>query len=170
MHQPVIRQTVHAFRLHAAWFQTKQRLRLRHLIHDDLVFAQWLLRNAMPGLNHRRLRRRGGGSHPRRPREKTPDRHRVRRVVRTLVDHLQHVVRAKNRRRHLNPARAPAIRQRHLTGTKRHLMSWNRNSFQQRTPDHPLALLVEVGEIVTFHAEPSARIRRTVCSSLWKST
>ena len=120
------------------WFEPEQRFRLRHLIDDDLVVAQRLLRNAMARLDDRRVRgiRRGadaGGAG-----EEAPDGNGIRRVVGALVDDLQHIVSAQDRRGHLNTASAPAVGQRHLARAERHLVAWDRNRLEESATHHPL--------------------------------
>ena len=132
-------------------FKPVQRFRLRHLIDDDLVVAQRLLRNAMPRLDHGRLRRARGRAHAGGAREEATDRHRVGGVIGTLVDHLQHVAAAQHRCGDLDAAGAPAIGQRHLARAERDLMPRDRHRLQQRAADHPLRLLVQVGEVVALH-------------------
>ena len=92
--------------------------------------------------------------------EELPDRHRVRCVVGALVDHFQRVIFAKHRRGDLNAAGAPAIRQRHLTRAKRHLMTGDCHGFQQRAADHAFGLFIQISEVVALHdgclGEPSA--------------
>src|SRR5262249_39374475 len=85
-------------------------------------------------------------------------------------------------RRDLNPAGAPAVRHRHLAAGKRDLVAGDRDRLEDGAADHPLGLLVEIGEVVDRRAHSAAsrstrsrsanssRIRRTSPSSAWKST
>ena len=193
VHQAVIRQRVHPPRFRSAWFQAVQRLRLRHLIDDDLVVTQPGFRNAVTGLDQRRLGGVRGGAHAGGAGEEAADGHGVGGVVRPLVDHLQHVVGAEHRGRNLDSAGAPAVGQRHLARSERHLVAGYRHCLQQRSADHAFGLLVQVGEVVALHRDSpdapvafargglsgsirsdaraaSRRMRRTFSSSLWKST
>src|SRR4029453_3804403 len=116
--------------------------------------------------------------------KKFTDRHRVGGVVGALVDHLEHVVGAQDRRRDLNAAGAPAVRHRHLAAAKRALVAGNRDRLKDGATDHALSLLVEIGEAVDRRAHSAAsrstfapsrsanssRNRRTSPSSAWKST
>src|ERR1700722_12472537 len=101
---------MHSLRLDTTWLQTRQWLRLGHLIYDDLVLPQRLLRDPVPGLDHGRFGRDSGCLHTRRARKETPDRYGIRGIVSALVDYFKHVVGAQNRRRHLDPAGSPAVR------------------------------------------------------------
>ena len=98
--------------------------------------------------------------------------------------------RAEQRGGHLDTTRAPAIGQRHLARTEGHLVAGDGHRLQQGAADHPLRVLVQIGEIVAgivAHSASScsaarassaaaawaaavARMRRTTSSSLWKST
>src|SRR3546814_9733214 len=60
------------------------------------------------------------------------------------------LVRPDHRRRHLDAAGAPAIGQRHLARAERHLVARDGHRLQQGAADHPLGLLVEIGEVVAF--------------------
>ena len=80
--------------------------------------------------------------------EELADRDRIGGVVGALVDHLQHVVRPEDRRRHLHAAGAPAIGHRHFAAGERHLIAGDRDRLQDGAADHPLGLLVEIGEVV----------------------
>src|SRR5262249_34157527 len=82
--------------------------------------------------------------------------HRVGGVVGALVDHLEHVVGAQDRRRDLNPAGAPAERHRHLAAGKRDLVAGDRDRLEDGAADHPLGLLVEIGEVVNRRAHSAA--------------
>ena len=107
----------------------------------------------------------------------------VGRVVGALVDHLQRVVAADDGGRHLDAAGAPAVGQRHLAPAERHLVARDRHRLQDGAADHPLGLLVEIGEVVSavvavgcysaawlsaacrLRASTSARSARTISSS-----
>ena len=154
-----------------------KRFRLRHLIDDDLVFAQLLFRDAVAGLDHSGFGGGGGRADAGGAGEEAADGDRVGGVVGALVDDFQHVVGAQDRCGYLDAAGAPAIGQRHLPRAERHLVAWDGDGFQQAAADHALGLLVQIGEVVAFHfavsiagISVSERMRRTFCSSLWKST
>src|SRR5262249_46645806 len=82
------------------------------------------------------------------------------------------------------PAGAPAVGHGHLAAGKRDLVAGDRDRLEDRAADHPLGLLVEIGEVVDRRAHSAAsrsasapsrsanssRIRRTSPSSAWKST
>ena len=90
----------------------------------------------------------------------------------------------------LHAAGAPAIGHRHLAGGERHLVAGNGDRLQDGAADHPLGLLVEIGEVVaggwarSFRSLlPALGRRRPRCaaraprrswrikpSSAWKST
>lgn len=81
LHHAVLLQRVHLAGLGFARLDKAQRLRDRHLIDQDLVFAQRGFRNAVTGLDQRGLRRAFGGFHPGDALEEAADRHRVGGVV-----------------------------------------------------------------------------------------
>ena len=169
MHQPVFFQGVHLPGLGLARLEEPQRLRDRHLIDQDLVPGQRLLGDPVPGLDDGRLPGFLGRRHPGGQLEELADRHRIGGVVRPLVDHLEPVRRHQAGRRHLHPAGAPAKRHRHLARGERHLIPGHRHRLQKRAANHPLGLLVEIGEVVgTGHkANPlSLRSRRRVSGSV----
>ncbi len=89
--------------------------------------------------------------------EELPDRYRIGGVVGALVNHFQRIVPAKNRCRDLDAAGAPAIGQRHLARAERDLMARHRHRLQDGAPDHPLGLLVQIGEVVALHCAPYER-------------
>jgi hypothetical protein len=178
VHEAVFFQRVHGARFGFARLQEAQRFRNRHLVDKHLAFGERLLGYAMAGLDHGRFacaRRRGDA---RDLGEELADRHRVGRIVSTLVDNLQHVVGTDDRRRDLNAAGAPAIGHRHLARGERHLVAGDGDRFQDRPADHAFRLLVEIGEIVGSNhwsghsaaSSHSARMARTRCNSAWKST
>lgn len=149
-HQPVIGVRVQLRAFGRARLQAKERLRHRHLIDEDLTLGERRLRNAVARLDDRRLRRLRRRRDARGAREEATDVDRVRRFVGALIDHLQRIVAADQRGRHLNAARSPAERQRHLARRERHLIARHRDRLEQRAADHPLRLLVEVREVVAF--------------------
>ena len=188
MHQAVFGERMHAARLGLARLEEAQRLRDRHLIDQHLVRVQRRLGNAVARLDHGRLIRRGRGGDAGGLGEEFADRDRVGGVVGALVDHLQHVLRSEDRGGHLHAAGAPAIGHRHFAAGERHLIAGDRDRLEDRAADHPLGLLVEIGEIVggrvhsaasfmasgaLASAEASAnslRSLRSRPSSDWKST
>ena len=184
VHQAVFGERMHAPCLGLARLQEPQRLGDRHLIDQHLSRMQRRLGNPVPGLDHGRIRRRCGGRDAGRLAEEVPDRDRVGGVIRSLVDHLQHILRSEDRGRHLYAAGAPAIGHRHLTAGEWHLITGDRDRLQDRAADHPFCLLVEIGEIVSrrvhsaasriggvsFASANSLRSLRNRPSSDWKST
>ena len=89
-------------------------------------------------------------------REEAADVDRVGGVVGALVDHLEHVGGPDHAGGDLHAAGAPAVGQRHLAAAERHLVAGNRHRLEDRAADHPLGLLVEVGEVVAVIAPPAA--------------
>ena len=164
VHQAVFAERMHAPRLGLARLEEAQRLRDRHLIDQHLPRMQRRFGNAVPGLDHGGVRRRGRGRDAGGLAEEFADRDRVGGVVGALVDHLQHVVGPEDRRRHLHAAGAPAIGHRHLAAGERHLIAGDRDRLQDRAADHPLGLLVEIGEIVggAFIPRPPASARASL--------
>ena len=186
MHQPVVGERMHAARLGLARLEEAQRLRDRHL--ETRI---WLSVSGVSGMRWRvwmtvASARAGRGAHARGLDEEFADRHRVGGVVGALVDHLEHVVRPEHRGGDLHAAGAPAVGHRHLAAGERHLVAGDRHRLEDGAADHPLGLLVEIGEIVggRVHSAASrdaaraagaastnsARSRRTRPSSAWKST
>ena len=149
MHQPVFLQRMHLARLGLARLEEAQRLGDRHLVDDasgrpvsgasGMRWRVWMM-VALRGL--------GGHRDIGDLLEEGADRDGVGGVVGALVDDLQHVVRADDRRRHLHAAGAPAIGHRHFAAGERHLVAGNGDALQDRPADHPLGLLVEIGEVV----------------------
>ena len=88
--------------------------------------------------------------------EEGADGHRVGGVVGPLVDDLENILRPKDRRRHLNATRAPAIGHRHFARCEGNLIAGYRNGLQDRPADHPLGLLVEISKIVCGKVRHSA--------------
>jgi len=86
MHEAVLRQRMQGAGLGFTRLQPLQRLGHWHLVHDDLAFSKWRLRDAVAGLDQRGLRRAGGGLHAGRALEEAADVDRVDGVVRTLVN------------------------------------------------------------------------------------
>ena len=88
--------------------------------------------------------------------EELADRDRIGGVVGALVDHLEHVIGSEDRRRDLHAAGAPAVGHRHFPAGERHLIARDRDRLEDRAADHPLGLLVEIGEIVYRRAHSAA--------------
>jgi len=128
----------------------EQRLGHGHLVHQDLRFSQRRFGNPVTGLDNGCFHRARGGRNTRRARKETADIHGVGGFVRPLVDHLQRVAASDDRRRNLQAARSPAIRQGHFPRCKRHLMTRYGHGFQQRATDHAFGLFIEVGEVIAF--------------------
>ena len=97
---------MHAPRLGLARLQETQRFGDRHLIDQHLPGMQRRFGDPVPGLDHGGVRRGSRRCDAGRLAEEFPDRDRIGSVVRTLVDHLQHVLRPKDRGRHLHAAGA----------------------------------------------------------------
>ena len=185
MHHAVIGKTMHLAGLGLARLKPAQGFRDRHLIDDDLVVLKHRFGDAVAGLNDRRRFRRLGRGDPGGACEETADGHRVGRIVRPLVDHLEHIRKADDRGRDLDAAGSPAVGQRHFPRPERHLMARYRDGLEDRPADHPLGLFVQIGEVVaavrhcprlghsaaSLRRAAASRLRaRTRTSSLWKST
>ena len=129
-------------------FKETKRFGDRHLIDKNLIFAQFLFRDAVAGLNDRCL----GGFFSRRNicclGKKLTDGNRVGGVISPLVDDLKGIIRANNGGGYLHATRTPAIGHRHFTTGKRDLISRNCNGLKQCAPDHAFGLFIEIGEII----------------------
>src|SRR5262249_56639027 len=77
-------------------------------------------------------------------------------VGRALIDHLQHIVGSENGGSHLDPAGTPAIGHWHLSARERDLIAGYCYRFQDSTADHPLGLLVKIGEVVGWRVHSAA--------------
>ncbi len=156
VHDAIFAERVHGARLGFARLKEAERLGDRHLIDEDLAFSQRRLGDPVTRLDDRGLacigRRLDAGS----LHEECANRDRVGRVVGALVDDLEHVVRSKDRGRHLDAAGTPAVRHRHLARGERDLITRNRDRLQDRAADHPLRLLVEIGEVVAARSHSAA--------------
>ncbi len=183
VHEAVVGERMELARLCLTRLEEAERLGDRHLVDDDLAGRELRFGDAVAGLDDGRRGSRGGGGDAGGAGEELADGDGVGGVVRALVDYLQHVVRAEDGRRHLHAAGAPAIGHRHLAAGERNLVTGNGDRLQNRATDHPLGLLVEVGEVVagdgvgahsaasaTAPAAWAARIARTSTNSAWKST
>ena len=186
VHHAVIGERVHPPRFGLAWLQEPQRLGNGNLIDQDLLLLERGLGDPVARLYDRCLGRAGGGADSGGLGEELADRHGVGSVVGALIDDLEHVIGSENRRRDLHASGAPAIGHRHLPAGERNLISRDRDGLENCPADHPLGLLVEIGEVVDWRAHSaasrktlstspsaaanSARISRTRPSSAWKST
>ena len=178
VHKAVFFQLMHLARLGLARLQEPQWFRDWHLIHKDLALGQRGLGDAVAGLDDCSLGRSLGHRHGGGALKELADRHRIRRVIRALVDDLQRIIRRQTGRRHLHPARAPAVRHRHFAAGKGHLIARHSDAFQDRAADHAFGLFVQIGKVIilsghsaaSFWAIASARRRRISSNSDWKST
>ena len=184
VHQAVFAERMHAPRLGLARLQEAQRFRDRHLIDQHLARVQRRFGDPVPGLDHRCVHGVGRRLHAGGLGEELSDRDRVGGVVGALIDHLQHVVGPEDRRCHLHAAGAPAVGHRHFAARERHLIAGDRDRLQDGAADHPLGLLVQIGEIVGRRVHSAAsciagcasasanswRNLRNRPSSDWKST
>ena len=64
------------------------------------------------------------------------------------IDDLEDVGWSKQRRGYLHAAGAPSEGHRHFPARKRHLIAGDGDGLEDRTADHALGLLVEIGEVV----------------------
>ena len=147
MHQAVFGQSVQRAGFGFAGLQALHGLGNGHLVHDDLAFGQRLFGDAVTRLDQRGFVRAGGGVHPRCALKKPADVDRVDGVVRALVDDLEHVLGTDDGSGDLNAARAPAVRQWHLTRSKRHLITRNGHGLQDGAADHALGAFVQIREV-----------------------
>ena len=178
MHQPVFFKRVHLAGFDLGRFKKAQRFRDRDLIDEDLIGAQILLGDAVAGLDDTGLCGGLGDSHACSLLEKPPDRHGVGRVVGTLVNHLERIIRGQHCRRNLHTARTPAVGHWHLAAGERHLITRNGKPLKDRATDHAFGLLVKIGKVVVAHSAASRlmvscasrRSLRISSSSDWKST
>ncbi len=148
MHEAIFGKRVHLARFGFTRLQKTQRLRNWHLIDNHLPFSQRIFRNAVTCLDDSRLTRMGGHGNICSFLEECPDGNGIGRIISALIDNFEHIILTENCRRHLHAACAPAIRHRHFTACERNLIARNSNGFQDSTTDHPLCLLVQIGEIV----------------------
>ena len=134
----------------------------------------------MTRLDDRRLLRAFGRLDGRSLDEELPDRDGVGGVVRALVDDLQRVIRCQHGCGHLHAAGSPSIGHRHLAAREGNLIAGNGNRLQDGATDHPLGLLVQIGEVVGWRVHSAASSRSLLASariaalsstsSDWKST
>src|SRR5690606_36763129 len=96
--------------------------------------------------------------HTGRPLEEAADRNGISRVVRAMVDHLEHVVASQYGGGHVLTARARAIRQRHLASTEGHLIPRDSHRLQQASAQTALGLLVQVDKVVAGLIVPASRV------------
>ena len=148
MHQAVFFKRMHLARFGLARFKEAKRFGDRHLIDKNLIFAQFLFRNAVAGLNDRCL---GGffrGGDLCGLGKELTDGNRVGGVIRPLINDLKRIIRADYGGCYLNTARTPAIRHRHFAPGKRHLIPRDRNGLKQRAPDHAFGLFIKIGKVI----------------------
>ncbi len=186
MHQAVFLQCMHLAGLGLARLEEAQGFGDGHLIDERLSGRQLFLGNAVARLDDRRFTRLRRHRHIGDLLEEGADGDGVGRVVRPLIDDLQHVLRTENRRCHLHAAGAPAVGHGHFARGKGHLVAGNGNRLQDRAADHALRLFVDIGEIIarkvcgrhsaasgrslSCAVSSSRRMRRRRSSSAWKST
>ena len=103
MHHAIFGERMHLARLGLARFEESQGFRDRHLEDEDLPFAERRLRDAVARLDHRGAARVLGRRDTCRAHEEFADAHRIGCVVRTLIDHLEHVVRLEEAGGDLDP-------------------------------------------------------------------
>ena len=149
VHDPVFLQSVHGPGFGFARLHEAQRFGDGHLIDENLAGFEWRFRDAVPGLDDCRIFCGGGRGYLRRPGEKGADGDGVGRVVGTLVDDFQDVVRADDAGRELDAARAPAIGQGHLAAAEGDLIAGDGHGLQNGAADHALGLLIQVGIVVS---------------------
>ena len=170
VHDAVFGERVHGARLGLARLEKAQRLGDRHLVDEDLFGGERRLGDAVAGLDDRRFGRVGRRRDVGGLGEEGADRHRVGGVVGALVDHLEHVVGTDDRGGHLHAAGAPAVGHRHLARGEGNLIAGNGDRLEDRAADHPLRLLVEIGEVVRPGAHSAASVRTTDDDALRTAT
>ena len=148
VHQAVFGQCVHGDGLGPARLQPEQRLWHGHLVNNGLRLGQRGLRDPVPGLDDACLRRFFSGFHTCGSRKKAPDVYRIGGVVRTLVNHLEHVLAADDAGRDLHTAGSPAVGKRHLARAKWHLVAGYGYGLEQGAAYHFFGSLVEKTEVV----------------------
>jgi hypothetical protein len=89
------------------------------------------------------------GPYPRGPDKKLSNADGIGGVVRSLIDHLQDIIRTDEGGRNLNPTGPPSKGQGHFPTAERDLMAWNCDGLQDRTPNHPFRMFIEIGKIVS---------------------
>ena len=125
-----------------------QRLRDRHLEDEDLIFAERRFRDPVTGLDQRGIAGRLGGRDAGDALKKLPYRHRIGRVIGTLVNHLQHIMLTDDTGGQLNTAGSPAVGHRHLAAAERYLVAGNRHRFENCPADHAFGLLIKISKVV----------------------
>ena len=141
---------MHGDGLAATRLQPEQWLGHGHLIHNDLRFSQWPLRDAVAGLNDAGVSRFFSCFNARCTREEPADIDSVGGVVSALINDLEDICTANDAGRDLHAARSPTIGKRHLTRTKRDLVTGNRNRFEHGPPDGFFGALVQKTKVVVF--------------------
>ncbi|VEB42152.1 Uncharacterised protein [Chromobacterium violaceum] len=106
VHQAVFLVRVQLAGFHLAGLQRAQRFRLRHLEDQDLAGFQRRFRDAMAGLDQRRVGGASGGGDAGHATEEAADVDGVGGVVGALVDDFQHIVAADDAGRQLDAAGA----------------------------------------------------------------
>ena len=129
LHDAVLFQRVHGASFRFTRFDKAQRLRDRYLEDDYLIFHQRRFRDAVAGLDQRRIFRTLSGIHPGHTLEEITNRHGVSGVVCALVNHLQYVRLANHAGGELDAAGSPAVGHRHLASAKRHLITGDCHRF-----------------------------------------
>ena len=147
MHQPILGQAMQGAGLGFTRLQALHGFRHRHLVDQDLPLGQGHFRNAVARLNQRGLMGARGGIDARRAFKKAPNIDGVDRVVGALVDHFERVVGPNDRCGDLDAAGAPTVRQGHLSGAERHLVTRDGHRFQDGAADHALGALVQIRKV-----------------------
>ena len=159
---------MHGNGLAPARLQPEQRLGHRHLIHNELRFCQGALRDAVARLDDGGIGRFFSRLHARCACEEPADVDGVGGVVCALVNHFQDVGAAHNAGRDLHAAGSPTIGKRHFTRTKRYLVAWNRNGFQNSPTDGFFGALVQKTKVVVvIHGQAAFLL---VGSAAWSPT
>ena len=156
VHQAIFRQRVHLDGLAPARLQSCQRLRHGHLINQNLSLGQRHFRDAVAGLDQRRLpcffgARNAGGAL-----KEAPDIDRVGGVISALVDDLEHIALADDAGGDLHATGAPSVSERHLARAKGHLVTRHRHRLEQGTPNALLGALVKKGKVVVLFDHASS--------------
>ena len=165
-HDAVLFQSMQGTGLFFAGFEPAQGLRHGHLVDHDLILAQGLLGDAVTGLDDAGFSGVGGRGHGRGTFEETADGNGIGRIVRALVDDLEHVVPADDAGRDLDAARPPAVGHGHLSAGKRHLVAGDGHCLEQGPAHHAFGAFIKIGKVVAF--QPGGRRRgRQVLRHVW---
>ena len=148
LHDAVLFQGVHGAGFRFTRLDKAQGLRNRHLKNQNLIFRQRRFRNAVTGLDQRRIFGFFGGIDARHALKELANRHGVGGVISPLVDDLQHVRLANDAGGQLNAAGTPAVWHGHFATAERHLITGDSHRFQNGAADHAFSLFIQISKVV----------------------